>query len=83
MPEYYIGTSGWSYPHWRECFYRGCARKDWLRYYAERFSSVEINGSFYRLQKTETFKKWYDQTPADFKFSLKAHRYLTHNQKLY
>lgn len=82
MPNLYIGTSGWSYAHWRDCFYQGIPRKDWLRCYAERFSALEINASFYRLQSQETFRKWYQQTPADFRFALKANRYLTHNKKL-
>jgi len=78
----YIGTSGWSYPHWRDCFYQGIPRKNWLKFYAERFSTLEINASFYRLQTPETFRKWYEQTPAGFRFALKANRYLTHNKKL-
>ncbi|MGR8930851.1 MAG: DUF72 domain-containing protein [Gammaproteobacteria bacterium] len=78
----YIGTSGWSYPHWRDCFYCDIPRKDWLRFYAERFSALEINASFYRLQSPETFQKWVEQTPAGFRFALKANRYLTHNKKL-
>ena len=82
MQELCIGTSGWSYQHWRHCFYNGVARKDWLKFYAERFAAVEINGTFYRLQKPTTFRKWFDDTPANFKFALKANRYLTHNKKL-
>lgn len=78
----YIGTSGWSYPNWQASFYTGVARKDWLKFYAERFASVEINGTFYRLQSPNTFKKWFDETPATFKFALKANRYLTHHKKL-
>ncbi|MDP1666321.1 MAG: DUF72 domain-containing protein [Methylobacter sp.] len=77
-----IGTSGWGYPDWQQHFYTGVARKDWLRFYAERFSAVEINGTFYRLQSLDTFKKWFDETPATFRFALKANRYLTHNKKL-
>ncbi|MFZ2170923.1 MAG: DUF72 domain-containing protein [Methylococcaceae bacterium] len=82
MSRLYIGTSGWSYQHWQNCFYTGAARKDWLKFYAERFSAVEINGTFYRLQNPGTFKKWFDETPATFRFALKANRYLTHNKKL-
>lgn len=82
MSRLYIGTSGWSYQHWRDCFYRDIPHKEWLKFYAEGFKAVEINGTFYRLQKSETFKKWSDETPADFRFALKANRYLTHNKKL-
>lgn len=77
-----IGTSGWSYQHWQNCFYSGIAQKNWLKFYAERFSAVEINGTFYRLQSPATFNKWFDETPPNFRFAIKANRYLTHNKKL-
>lgn len=83
MPRCYIGTSGWSYRHWQGCFYNGVSRNDWLGFYARQFSALEINGSFYRLQTAKTFRKWCDQTPASFRFALKANRYLTHNKKLH
>lgn len=82
MPRLNIGTSGWSYQHWKHCFYQGNARKDWLEFYAERFPAVEINASFYRLQTPKTLHNWYKQTPPNFKFAIKANRYLTHNKKL-
>jgi uncharacterized protein YecE (DUF72 family) len=82
MHSLYIGTSGWSYPEWQQHFYNGVARKDWLKFYAGHFSAVEINGTFYRLQAPGTFQKWFDETPATFRFALKANRYLTHNKKL-
>ena len=82
MQSHYIGTSGWSYQHWQDCFYTGVARKDWLKFYAERFSALEVNGTFYRLQSPATFKKWFDETPPTFRFAIKANRYLTHNKKL-
>ncbi len=82
MSELYIGTSGWSYQHWKDCFYNGAPQKNWLKFYSTRFSAVEINGTFYRLQNQETFRRWFDETPETFKFALKANRYLTHNKKL-
>jgi len=82
VSQLYIGTSGWSYQHWKDCFYNGIARKNWLKFYASHFSAVEINGTFYRLQSPETFSRWFDETPETFRFSIKAHRYLTHNKKL-
>ncbi len=82
MKQIYIGTSGWSYKHWKQCFYTGVANKDWLRHYAEHFSSVEINATFYRLQTPDTFLRWYQNTPDSFRFTVKAHHYLTHNKKL-
>ncbi len=82
MDNVRIGTSGWSYPHWKTCFYRGIPHKDWLAHYARHFNSVEINGTFYRLQKPATLEKWFAETPAEFRFSIKANRYLTHRKKL-
>lgn len=82
MSHLYIGTSGWSYRHWRDCFYRGVPRTDWLKFYCQRLSALEINASFYRLQSTATFNKWCEQTPDNFRFTLKANRYLTHRKKL-
>jgi uncharacterized protein YecE (DUF72 family) len=82
LPPLYIGTSGWNYEHWRDDFYRGLRREDWLAYCAERFTGIEINATFYRLQNTDTFARWRDQTPANFRFTIKGNRFLTHNKKL-
>lgn len=82
MSRCYIGTSGWSYRHWCDGFYRGIPHKDWLKFYTQHFSALEINASFYRLQTPETFLHWAEQTPPGFRFALKANRYLTHNKKL-
>jgi uncharacterized protein YecE (DUF72 family) len=78
----YIGTSGWNYDSWRDDFYRGLPRKDWLGFCAERFSGIEVNATFYRLQTKETFRRWRDATPDNFRFAIKANRFLTHNKKL-
>ena len=78
----YIGTSGWNYKSWRNSFYGDTPQKNWLRFCAERFSAIEVNGTFYRLQEKSTFKKWRDETPKDFVFAIKGHRYVTHNKKL-
>jgi uncharacterized protein YecE (DUF72 family) len=82
VSRFYIGTSGWNYQEWQDSFYTGIVRKDRLRFYAERLPAVEINGTFYRLQTPDTFKKWADETPATFRFAIKANRYLTHHKKL-
>ena len=82
MSKLFIGTSGWSYAHWKECFYSGVPRKNRLNHYAIQFNSVEINASFYRLQTPEIFSKWHDSTPNNFYFCIKANRYLTHTKKL-
>ncbi|HJL18268.1 MAG TPA: DUF72 domain-containing protein [Sandaracinaceae bacterium LLY-WYZ-13_1] len=76
----HVGTSGWNYD-WPD-FYEGVAKSRRLEGYARVFDSVEINGSFYRLQKRATYRKWRDLTPRGFRFAVKANRYLTHNKKL-
>jgi uncharacterized protein YecE (DUF72 family) len=78
----YVGTSGWNYDAWRDGFYRSLPKKDWLRFCAQRFTGIEVNATFYRLQSEETFRRWRRETPAEFRFAIKAHRYLTHNKKL-
>jgi uncharacterized protein YecE (DUF72 family) len=78
----YIGTSGWNYKSWRNSFYGETPQKQWLRFCAERFTAIEVNGTFYRLQEKSTFKKWREQTPEGFPFAIKGHRYVTHNKKL-
>lgn len=79
----HIGTSGWSYKHWREIFYpHGVSAKDYLQYYAKHFSTVEINNSFYHLLKEETVQNWASNVPDDFVFAVKANRYITHIKKL-
>jgi uncharacterized protein YecE (DUF72 family) len=80
----WIGTSGWSYKHWRGPFYPSGMTKgsDQLRFYAERFDTVEVNGTFYRLIETATFRRWREATPEDFLFACKGSRYLTHMKRL-
>ena len=78
----YIGTSGWSYLHWRNDFYRGIRQEQWLEFYAGQFRAVEINASFYRRQSARTLQHWHDTTPDAFRFVIKGHRYITHNKKL-
>lgn len=81
--QLYIGTSGWSYRHWKGIFYPPTLpANEWLAFYASRFSTVEVNSSFYRLPKRETFEIWRDRTPAGFTFAVKASRYITHLKKL-
>ena len=80
----WIGTSGWSYRHWIEPFYpRGITRGiDQLRFYAERFDTVEVNGTFYRLIEVETFRRWRAATPPGFVFACKGSRFITHMKRL-
>jgi uncharacterized protein YecE (DUF72 family) len=83
VPEIRIGISGWTYPPWRGVFYpRGLAHRKELAYAAEHLSSIEVNGSFYALQRPETYQSWREQTPTGFVFSVKAGRFITHLKKL-
>ena len=78
-----IGISGWRYKGWRGKFYPpGLTQKNELRFAAETFRSIEINGTFYSLQKPHLFGQWHDATPEDFVFALKGPRYVTHMLKL-
>ncbi|MEZ0581353.1 DUF72 domain-containing protein [Nocardioides sp. MH1] len=78
-----VGISGWSYPRWRGDFYpRGLPQRQELAYAAERMSSIEINGSFYSLQRPSSYAAWRDATPGDFVFAVKGGRYITHMKRL-
>jgi uncharacterized protein YecE (DUF72 family) len=79
-----IGCSGWNYAHWRNgVFYPArCPANRWLPYYAERFDSVEVNTSFYRLPRRDAVARWAEQTPGDFLFAVKVSRYVTHVKRL-
>ena len=73
-----VGIGGWTYAPWRETFYpEGVAQARELEYASRAVTAIEINGTFYRLQKPETFAKWRDATPDDFAFTVKAPRYST------
>jgi uncharacterized protein YecE (DUF72 family) len=80
---YYVGTSGWHYPHWQGPFYpHSLAPAAWLDYYACQFATVEINSSFYRLPSLAAVRAWREATPPGFTFAVKASRYITHMKKL-
>src|SRR5258706_9803642 len=83
MPELRIGISGWTYTPWRGTFYPpDLTQKRDLAYASRELNSIEINGSFYSLQRPTSYQKWYDQTPEGFVFSIKASRFITHMKKL-
>ena len=78
-----IGISGWRYPPWRGSFYpQGLRQDDELAYASQQLSAIEINGSFYSLQRPESYAAWYAATPKGFIFTNKANRYLTHTLRL-
>jgi uncharacterized protein YecE (DUF72 family) len=79
----YIGTSGWSYKHWKESFYPPKLKAtDWFDYYAGFFNYSEINTSFYHLPKPKTVETWASKAPEGFVFCAKLSRYITHMKKL-
>ncbi len=83
MPDLRIGCSGFNYPGWRGNFYPAdLPQKKWFEYYCRVFNTVELNVTFYRLPLASTFKKWHDETPEDFVFSLKGSRFITHIKRL-
>ena len=83
MARYYVGMSGWTYEPWRGDFYpKGLRQADELAYASEHVNSIELNGSFYSLQKPASWQKWRDGTPEDFVFSVKAPRFITHIKRL-
>lgn len=78
-----IGLSGWQYDSWRGDFYpAGVPKRRWLEYAAERFRTVEVNGSFYSLQRPERYRAWRASVPPSFRFALKGGRYVTHMLRL-
>jgi uncharacterized protein YecE (DUF72 family) len=78
-----IGTSGWLYPPWRGAFYPPkLQHRRELEYISSKLNSVEINGTFYSLQRPSSFTSWYEQTPDDFTFAVKGARFITHMKKL-
>ena len=78
----YIGTSGWQYRAWRAHLYQGVPVKQWLEHAARTFGALEVNGSFYRQVKPETYARWREVTPPGFVFTIKGHRFLTHYKRL-
>jgi uncharacterized protein YecE (DUF72 family) len=78
-----IGTSGWLYPPWRGVFYpKGLAHRRELEYLSRKVNSVEINGSFYSLQRPTSYQAWFARTPEDFLFAVKGSRFITHMKRL-
>jgi uncharacterized protein YecE (DUF72 family) len=77
-----IGCSGWNYAAWKDDVYGGVPASRWLEHYAQRFDTVEVNTTFYRLPNRDAVARWVEQTPSSFVFAVKASRYLTHIKRL-
>jgi uncharacterized protein YecE (DUF72 family) len=83
MSEIRVGISGWTYEPWRGEFYPDrLPHKRELEYASRKLNSIEINGTFYSLQKPETFRKWHSETPDDFIFAVKGSKYISHRKRL-
>jgi uncharacterized protein YecE (DUF72 family) len=75
----FIGCSGFYNKDWKEVFYpKGLPQRKWFEYYCTQFNTLELNTTFYRFPTVDILQKWYDKSPADFKFSVKAPRLITH-----
>jgi uncharacterized protein YecE (DUF72 family) len=80
---FYIGTSGWTYDHWKGNFYPdGLTRSHWFDFYARRFNAVEVNATFYRTFGDPTFEKWKNRAPKGFGYTLKAPKSISHRKLL-
>jgi uncharacterized protein YecE (DUF72 family) len=79
----FVGVGGWNFPPWRGTFYpKGLPQSRELQHASRELTSIEINSTFYGLQKPATFQKWHDETPDGFVFSVKAPRFVTHRKRL-
>lgn len=82
-PVYFIGTSGWTYDHWKGSFYpAGLAKSRWFDFYARQFNAVEINATFYRTFTDQTYQNWKTRAPLGFGYVLKAPKTITHRKLL-
>jgi uncharacterized protein YecE (DUF72 family) len=83
MGRLFLGTSGYSYKHWKGIFYVSeLPQSRWLEFYCQHFDTVELNVTFYRLPPRKTFEGWYQKTPPGFCFAAKGSRFITHIKKL-
>jgi uncharacterized protein YecE (DUF72 family) len=80
--EYFLGCSGFYYNHWRGLFYpEKLSKTKWLEYYTQFFNTLEVNNTFYRYPSQELLEGWYNKTPSNFTFTLKANRIITQFHK--
>lgn len=78
----YVGTSGWMYDGWRGGWYGKTPKRLWLAFDAERFTGLEIDGTFYGSKPREIYERWAAAVPEGFKFAVRGHKYVSHNKKL-
>src|SRR5215472_18926946 len=83
MAQVYAGTSGWAYPSWKPAFYpEKLAQKKFLNFYTTKLNTVEVNFTFRQLVKETTIQNWLADSPAHFRFGIKAHQVITHIKRL-
>jgi uncharacterized protein YecE (DUF72 family) len=83
MIQWHIGCSGFHYKHWKEIFYpKEVPQRKWFEHYCEHFKTLELNVTFYRFPQIPMLQSWYERSPADFYFSVKAPRLITHFKKM-
>lgn len=81
---YFLGCSGFYYNHWRGTFYpEKLPKTKWIQYYAQNFNTLEVNSTFYRFPSEPMLNGWYQKTPENFRFTLKANRLITHRRKFH
>jgi uncharacterized protein YecE (DUF72 family) len=84
MPAYHIGCSGYHYRHWRGRFYpHKLPMRRWFEYYSQHFHTLELNVTFYRFPQLSFLENWYAQSPADFRFAVKAPQLITHYKQFH
>jgi uncharacterized protein YecE (DUF72 family) len=84
MKNWYIGCSGFYYKGWKEKFYpKGLPQRKWFEFYCQYFNTVELNVTFYRFPKLEDLQGWFERSPTDFKFTVKAPRLITHYKRFH
>src|SRR5688572_4314890 len=82
MKRWWIGCSGFYYKEWREAFYpKNLPQRKWFEFYCESFNTVELNVTFYRFPRVKDLKSWFDKSPDEFVFTVKAPRLITHYKK--
>jgi len=80
--KWHIGCSGFYYKHWKGVFYpEDMPQKSWFDFYCHNFNTLELNNTFYSFPRLNTLKKWYDDSPPEFTFAVKAHRGITHYKR--
>lgn len=81
-PKIYIGCSGFHYKEWKNVFYtEGLPHSKWFAFYCEHFNTLELNTTFYKFPTVKSLQKWHDNSPVDFKFTVKAPRLITHYKR--